>query len=81
MMKKEYIVSLIQARNIFHLLINNLPKEKYIHAKNVFKEKVDLITTRNGIFPYDCIDWKRFNENKLPEKEKFYFSTFERNNE
>ncbi|KAG8237543.1 hypothetical protein J437_LFUL017210 [Ladona fulva] len=53
-------------------LAQNLPKEKFEQAANIFGDKLDLVT-RKGIFPYKYIDsWEKLNEDSLPSKEKFF---------
>ena len=53
-------------------LVGNLGLEKLIQTKKEFGEKVKLIS-RKGIYPYDYMNGiKKFSEEKLPQKEKFY---------
>ena len=36
-------------------------------------EDVFELLTRKGVIPYECIDsFERFNDTKVPEKEKYY---------
>ena len=53
-------------------LVGNLGLEKLIETKKEFGEKVKLIS-RKGIYPYDYMNGiKKFSEEKLPQKEKFF---------
>ena len=53
-------------------LVGNLGLEKLIQTKKEFGEKVKLIS-RKGIYPYDYMNGiKRFSEETLPAKEKFF---------
>ncbi|XP_046399973.1 uncharacterized protein LOC124166487 [Ischnura elegans] len=53
-------------------LADNLPREKFIHTKRVYGDRLDLVT-RKGIFPYEYVDsWEKLEEKCLPPKEKFY---------
>ena len=53
-------------------LVGNLGLEKLIQTKKEFGEKVKLIS-RKGIYPYDYMNGiKKFSEEKLPQKEKFF---------
>ncbi|XP_046387447.1 uncharacterized protein LOC124157025 [Ischnura elegans] len=53
-------------------LADNLPREKFIHTKRVYGDKLNLVT-RKGIFPYEYVDsWEKLEEKCLPPKEKFY---------
>ena len=53
-------------------LVGNLGLEKLIETKKEFGEKVKLIS-RKGIYPYDYMNGiKKFSEEKLTQKEKFF---------
>ena len=53
-------------------LVGNLGLEKLIETRKEFGEKVKLIS-RKGIYPYDCMNGiKKFSEETLPTKEKFF---------
>ena len=53
-------------------LVGNLGLEKLIETKKEFGEKVKLIS-RKGIYPYDYMNGiKKFSEETLPAKEKFF---------
>ena len=53
-------------------LVGNLGLEKLIQTKKEFGEKVKLIS-RKGIYPYDYMNGiKKFSEETLPAKEKFF---------
>ena len=53
-------------------LVGNLGLEKLIETKKEFGTRFELIS-RKGIYPYDYMNGiKKFSEEKLPQKEKFY---------
>ena len=53
-------------------LVGNLGLEKLIQTKKEFGTRFELIS-RKGIYPYDYMNGiKKFSEEKLPQKEKFY---------
>ena len=53
-------------------LVGNLGLEKLIQTKKEFGEKAELLS-RKGIYPYDYMNGiKKFSEEKLPQKEKFF---------
>ena len=53
-------------------LVGNLGLEKLIETRKQFGERVELLS-RKGIYPYDYMNGiKKFTEEKLPQKEKFY---------
>ena len=55
--------------------MGNLSKSdlsKFIHLKNEFEEKYELLA-KKGIYPYDYMNKiERFSEEKLPPKKEFY---------
>ena len=53
-------------------LVGNLGLEKLIQTKKEFGDKFDLLN-RKGIYPYDFMSGiEKFEETKLPPKEKFF---------
>ena len=53
-------------------LVGNLGLEKLKETKNEFGEKAELLS-RKGIYPYDYMNSiKKFSEEKLPTKDKFF---------
>ena len=53
-------------------LVGNLGLEKLIETRKEFGEKAELLS-RKGIYPYDYMNGiKKFSEEKLPSKEKFF---------
>ena len=53
-------------------LVGNLGLEKLIQTKKEFGERVELLS-RKGIYPYDYMNGiKKFSEETLPAKEKFF---------
>ena len=53
-------------------LVGNLGLEKLIETRKEFGEKAELLS-RKGIYAYDYMNGiKKFSEEKLPQKEKFY---------
>ena len=53
-------------------LVGNLGLEKLIQTKKEFGEKAELLS-RKGIYPYDYMNGiKKFSEETLPAKEKFF---------
>ena len=53
-------------------LVGNLGLEKLIETRKEFGEKAELLS-RKGIYPYDYMNGiKKFSEEKLPPKEKFF---------
>ena len=57
-------------------LAGNLSKSdlsKFIHLKNEFEEKYELLA-KKGIYPYDYMNRiERFSEEKLPPKKRILF--------
>ena len=54
-------------------LVSNLPKESLKYTSEKFKNKELNLMSKKGVYPYDYMDsFKKFNETKLPPKEKFY---------
>ena len=53
-------------------LAGNLEPNQFTHTKETFGDECDLLLSK-GVFPQDQIDsLEKFNETKLPTKEKFY---------
>ena len=53
-------------------LVGNLGLDKLIETRKEFGEKAELLS-RKGIYPYDYMNGiKKFSEEKLPPKEKFF---------
>ena len=57
-------------------LVKSTPYEKFRYTPKLCKnEKQRELIIQKGIYPYEYMDeWERFNETKLPDKEKFYSS-------
>ena len=54
-------------------LVSNLPAEALKYTNKKFRKEKFKLMTRKGIYPYDYMDsFEKFNETKLPMKEKFY---------
>ena len=55
-------------------LVNNLARGNHkFWGFEKFSDKQRELLIKKGIYPYEYIDnWNRFNENKLPDKDKFY---------
>ena len=57
-------------------LVKSTPYETFKYTPTLCKnEKQRKLLIQKGTYPYDYMDeWERFNETKLPDKEKFYSS-------
>ena len=56
-------------------LASNLSKDKYIHLENEMGTENSHLLKQKGVYCYEYTDnWDKYNETKLPNKEKFYSS-------
>ena len=53
-------------------LVKNLPPDDFVNTKEIFRDKIDLLT-RKGVYPYDYVSSiEKFDETQLPPKKEFY---------
>ena len=56
-------------------LSSNLPQNKYTHLENELGKTNSHLLKQKGVYCYEYTDkWEKYNETKLPNKEKFYSS-------
>ena len=53
-------------------LVKNLQPDDFVNTKEIFGDKIDLLT-RKGVYPYDYVScMTKFDETQLPPKKEFY---------
>ncbi|CAH3182415.1 unnamed protein product [Porites lobata] len=53
-------------------LVKNLQPDDFVNTKEIFRDKIDLLT-RKGVYPYDYVSTiKKFDETQLPPQKEFY---------
>ena len=53
-------------------LVKNLPPDDFVNTKEIFRDKIDLLT-RKGVYPYDYVSSiEKFDGTQLPPKKEFY---------
>ena len=53
-------------------LVKNLQPDDFVNTKEIFRDKIDLLT-RKGVYPYDYVSSiKKFAETQLPPQKEFY---------
>ncbi|CAH3198785.1 unnamed protein product, partial [Porites evermanni] len=53
-------------------LVKNLQPDDFVNTKEIFRDKIDLLT-RKGVYPYDYVSSiSKFDETQLPPQKEFY---------
>ena len=53
-------------------LVKNLQPDDFVNTREIFKDKIDLLT-RKGVYPYDYVSCiSKFDETQLPSQKEFY---------